>query len=495
MEEIIELLEGGPSEIKKALAQLTASEKDPTIIENLRAEYLDGDRTIRKTQIGHLQKDKKVKGKGIVPAVRIPIPFQNKIVATATAFEVGEPVTLVPEIFGEDTNRNALSDEIHRLFRSNRLDSKFQKAIMLQKSELQCAILFYTQPVKKGDLYTQPIGEDRAKDIKSKILENKNGRMAPHFDGFGDMQAFTWQFDTIENGKTVMNTWVYTDTLVYKFSNRSGTFGLDSKDPHDFSKIPVVYFSQERPEWYLAQHMIDRIEVAMSRLGASNDYSGHPILKLYGDVQGAPDKDEDGKALRFNMVEDEANPGKFSHGDAEFLTHEGAPEAVKEELDRLEKYIYSLTSTPDISFDNLKSLGDISGIAIKLMFLDAIMKSKLNEGANRTAMERIISVLVSGIVTTTVTKLRGEAAKTFFSIQFNSILPDDLQSSVETYARAVEAGIISVETAVADLDMTGDAKQELADIRAGQERKAKLKASAVPQDPLDPQAPVVDDSN
>lgn len=487
MEEIFTLLESDTPQ--KAIDRLMASEKDSTIIENLRKEHGEVDRTLRDTQIGNIQKNKTVKGRN-VEAVRIPIPFQNKIVNTATAFEVGEPVTLVPEVTGSENNRNKLTDEIDRLFKANRLDSKIQKAIALKKSELQCAILFYTTKIDPANNFNRPVGENQKKEIKSKLLENKNGRMAPYFDSFGDMIAFTWAFDTKEDDKTVNNMWVYSDEFVYKGKKVIGKWTF-VKTPHDFSKIPVVYFSQEKPEWHIAEVMIDRLEVAMSKLGASNDYSGHPILKLYGEVQGAPDKDEDGKALRFNMVEDDVT-GKMQHGDADFLTHDGAPEAVELELDRLEKYIYSLTSTPDISFENLKSIGDISGIAIKLMFLDAIMKAKLNEGENRTAVERIISVLISGIVTTTITSLRADAAKTFFSIQFNSILPDDLKSSVETYARAVEAGIISVETAVADLDMTGDNQKELKNIREGQERKASLKKTKDPnqEEPPAPKPPL-----
>lgn len=468
MEEILKLLGTDP---QKAITLLTSYEKDFFELERLRNEYHEIDRTLRPSQIGQIQKRKKVKGKYVDP-VRIPIPLQNRIVTTATAFEVGEPVTLVPTVSDKEDNKNNLTAEIERLMKVNRLDSKLQKAIMLQKAETQCALLFYIEDLEPDNLFNRLLGANKNKEIKSKLLENKNGRMAPYFDAFGDMKAFTWQFETKENNKSVQNTWIYTDKLLYKFNNKDGNMTLEAgkAQPHGFSKIPIVYFSQDKPEWYIAEAMIDRLEVAMSKLGASNDYSGHPILMLYGEVQGAPDKDEDGKAFRFEMSKDE-DSGKPIHGDAKFLTHDGAPEAVELELDRLEKYIYSLTSTPDISFENIKGLGAISGIAIKLMFLDALMKAKLNEGDNRTAVERMLNVMISGIVTTTITSLKKEAANTYFEVQFNSILPDDLKSSVETYSLAVQSGIISVETAVADLDMTPDQEKELENIKKGRATK------------------------
>jgi len=168
-------------------------------------------------------------------------------------------------------------------------------------------MLFYIEDLQENNLINRLLGVNKNKEIKSKILKNENGRMAPYFDAFGDMKAFLWQFDTIENRKTVQNTWVYTATELYKFTNAGGNMTLTGgkAEEHGFSKIPVVYFSQDKPEWYIVRKMIDRLEVSMSKLGGSNDYSGHPILALYGEVNGAPDRDEDGKAFRFNMVKDE----------------------------------------------------------------------------------------------------------------------------------------------------------------------------------------------
>lgn len=465
MEDILKDLKDKPQE---TVNRLMAAEVDPKKLESLRKEHDEFDRDMRETQIGQVQKDKTIKGKKVT-AVRIPIPMQNKIVKTATAFEVGEPVTLIPDVTGKEDNENKVTQEIERLWKINRLDNLIQKAITLQKSELQCAVLFYIEDLKPENWFNKLVGVNEKKDIKARLLKNKSGRMAPMWDAFGNMTAFTWSFDTKEEGKSIKNVWVYTDTKLIKL--KGSPLVVESIEDHGFSKIPVVFFSQEKPEWALAEKMIDRLEVAMSKLGASNDYSGHPILMLYGEVIGGPDKDEDGKAMRFKMIEDE-DSGKVKHGDAKFLTHDNAPDSVKLELDRLEKYIYSMTSTPDISFENLKNIGDISGIAIKLMFLDAILKAKMNEGDNRTLIERIINVMISGIVTTTGTNLKNEAKNTFFDVQFNSILPDDLKDSIDIYARGVEAGIISPEAAVDGLDMTNDAKRELENIRAAKVLKA-----------------------
>lgn len=458
MEEIIKLLK---EDAGSAISKLTANTLSERKISELRREYDEIGRDVRFTQIGHIQKDKTV-GKGdkqrLVKGVRVPIPFQNKIVETSVAFELGEPVTLIP------SEENGISKEVARLWKNNRIDAVLQKAKILQKSELQSAILFSIQKINPDSTFNKDTGPNQNAQIKVKLLTNENGRMTPFFDEFDDMKFFVWEFKTKEAGdKETRHAWIYDAEKVYKCKSSDGKMQIDTEDEHGFGKIPIVYLSQPKPEWYRVEKIIDRLEVSLSKLGASNDYSGHPILLLYGEAVGAPDKDADGKALRFDVTMDEET-GKPVHGDAKFLTRDDAGDSVKLELERLEKYIYSMTSTPDISFENTKGLGNVSGVALKLMFLDSMLKAKLNEGENRTIIERIINVFIAGTVTTTVTSLSKEAKKTFFDIQFNSILPDDLKESVETLVAAVGGKIMSIRTAVKSLDMVDDVEKEIKEI-------------------------------
>jgi hypothetical protein len=57
-----------------------------------------------------------------------------------------------------------------------------------------------------------------------------------------------------------------------------------------------------------------------------------------------------------------------------YVSWNNAPEAVKLEIETLLRMIYTLTQTPDISFDSVKGLGAISGVALKLLFMDAHLK-------------------------------------------------------------------------------------------------------------------------
>lgn len=473
MEELLQQL-SSPEGIQKALEQLKAQGKDPKQVENFIKEVDLKERTLRQTQVGQIQKNKTV-GEGnkrkTVEAVRIPINFQKKIVNTGVTFEVGEPVTLVAKstVQGKEPQ---ISELIKKLWKTNRVDSKIQQLIRLKKAQTQSALQFYITDIKEGSMIQKLLASlkitSQKKEIKVSVLDNKKGSMYPYFDAFGDMKAFVWSFITKDaGGKEFNNEWIYDEKNVYKISDTSGSMVLDSTEPHGFTKIPIVYVSQEHPEWFDVQEMIDRIEVSLSKLGASNDYSGHPMLKIFGEVENAPDKDEDGKAWVIPMsIDDEGNVIK---GDVDFLTNSNAPDSTKLELEKLEEYIEMVSQTPNVSLSKLKGIGDISAKAIRLLFIDAMMKAKLNEGDNRTAIERMINVMISGITNTTNTSLSGEAKDLYFEIQFNSILPDDLKEASDVMAVLVEKGLIAKKTAIEYLGMTEDVEGEMQMINTDKE--------------------------
>jgi SPP1 family phage portal protein len=282
----------------------------------------------------------------------------------------------------------------------------------------------------------------------------------PWFDGNGDMIAFGYGFNTKIGDKEVKNVWIYTKENCIKLDNSTGKFIETENKPHGFTKIPIVYVEQDFPEWEDAKELIDRYEVSISKLADSNDYTAHPIMIVEGKVTGAPVKEEVGKV--FNIPIDYDDQGKERKGDIRFLKNEQAPEAVKLEFETILNDIHSITSTPNISFDNVKSIGTVSGIALKLLFLDAIIKAKSNEGENRTMYERIINIIISGVIKTINTKLIKESTELRYDIQFNSILPDDLKTAADVIKTLRDAGVISKKTSIQYLKMVDNVSCKLA---------------------------------
>jgi len=160
MEELIAMLESDP---KSAIAQIKLKSKDSETITQYRKEFKEFDRTLRPTQVANIQKDKSI-GKGekskLVKAVRIPINFAKKIVNTATAFEVGKPVTLIPSVESD------LSKLIGLIWKTNRIDSMIQKLVSLCKTETQGALNFYISDIKQEGLFNKILAALKLKASK-----------------------------------------------------------------------------------------------------------------------------------------------------------------------------------------------------------------------------------------------------------------------------------------------------------------------------------------
>jgi SPP1 family phage portal protein len=116
-------------------------------------------------------------------------------------------------------------------------------------------------------------------------------------------------------------------------------------------------------EWADVQQLINRLEILLSNFADTNDYFASPTYFLSGEIKGWASKGETGKVIQGS------NDAK-----AQILSWDQAPESVKLEIDTLLKLINTLTQTADTSFEAMKDIGAISGVALKLLFTDAHLK-------------------------------------------------------------------------------------------------------------------------
>lgn len=386
------------------------------------AKEYGGDRTIRPSQVG-LRQDKWVSkegGKGLVSVAKIPLSFQQKIVRTGVSFLFGEPAQKIPD---EDNEGFAL---LRALWEKNRLDHLLRIFAEKVQSETQAALVFFEKKNKEGFL-----------EIKTRVLCNENGRLYPYFDEYGDMQAFGWEFETQSEGRRQPHLYIFTDEFSYVYIKEDqGSWVLDGErsKPNLFKKIPVVYLSQHRPEWWEVKELIDRYEMSFSKFCDTNDYFASPMLTVKGAVDSLPQKDDTGKLLKLDIMETER--GNVVGADVSYLTWDQAPEAIRLELQEARSLIYSLTDTPDLSLDNLKGLGGVpSGFALQMLFMGTIVKAKWKEGEYSTVLSRAINILKAGL-SFIHPGLSEEFKELKVKVKFSSILPQNLQEIIATLSEA-----------------------------------------------------------
>ncbi|KAA6303144.1 MAG: hypothetical protein EZS26_000747 [Candidatus Ordinivivax streblomastigis] len=295
---------------------------------------------------------------------RIALAIQKLIVKRAVAFTFGNPVNLNAEPEGEQEKivLNAVKKVLFST-KSRTINRKVAREIF---STTEAAELWY--PVEKPGNYGFPTKFK----LRVAIFSPANGdKLYPYFDETGDMTAFSREFVIEDNkGKKITYFETYTDTEHRMWKQEESAWVIVEGYPkiNIIGKIPVIYGKQDFVEWQDVQGLIDRLEILLSNFADTNDYHGSPKIVLKGKLMGFAKKGESGAILEMEQGDDGTEP------DAKYLSWEHAPQSVKLEIETLLRMIYTITQTPDISFDSVKGIGAVSGIALKLLFLDAHLK-------------------------------------------------------------------------------------------------------------------------
>lgn len=347
-----------------------------------------------------------------VKVARIPFPFQKLIVRRAATFLCGNPIEL--EAKTEDNSpEEDFVQVIKKTWKANKLDYDSKTLAKLMMSETEAAELWFFEEAKKG--YWKGTANDIPKvtlRMRMKILANKyNDTLYPVFNAFGDMIAFARGYVTTQVEEKIEHLDIYTDEKRY-FLTKTKT-GWDFKVEDELStKIPVIYYQQEFVEWVDVQWLIERIELVLSKLADSNDYTAHPILALEAESADQvewPEKDQSGKAV---ILKNGAKAG--------YITLPNSVDSIKTELLQLRSSIMDMTDTPDISFDQVKGLGAYSGIALKMIFLGAHMKASEKEEIFGKGIQRRINYL--------------KAAHVYMNDAFAEVEPLQIEPRFEYYA-------------------------------------------------------------
>lgn len=294
------------------------------------------------------------------PVARIALALQKLIVKRAVAFIFGNPVEL--DTSTADKQEQEVLAAVRRALYDIKQTSFNRRVARNLFSSTEVAEIWY--PVEKDNsVYGFPSKFKLRCGIFSPL---KGDKLYPYFDETGDMIAFSREFNKVdETDKITTYFETYTDTQHFLFTNEKGGFELVEGYPKGIAigKIPIVYGQQPSAEWDDVQILIERLETLLSNFADTNDYHASPKIFIQGEVKGFAKKGETGAII-------EGEEGST----AQYLSWQNAPEAVKTEIETLLRMIYTITQTPDISFDAVKGLGSMSGIALKLLFMDAHLK-------------------------------------------------------------------------------------------------------------------------
>lgn len=396
---------------------------------------------------------------------RIPLAIQRYIVAMRKNFLLGNPVER--DASPESDAEKGMMETMAKVWEDNKLDYKLRDVLTYMMSETEVAVICYTEAADK-DHWAGTFNEGKTSRIRLQILRSNGGEsLYPSYDQYGDMIAFSRAYTLPdEEGKEVEHFDVYTAETNYFFQKVGGSYVQQTTTNNLDKKIPVVYFSQPDVEWADVQRLIDRLETSSSNHGDTNDYFGSPMAVFKGKVSGLPGKDETGKAIELE------GDGAM----AEYLTWDQSPESVKLEQELLKENIELFTGTPFITMDRMSSLGTFSGVALKMLFALAHMKASEKEAEFGPGVQRLINLFKSMLCQ--INNALKPAANMSIKPKFTYFLPKNDGEELDNLGKAIDKGIISIETATVKNPLVEDGQAEFEKVKEEKGQAAPLKVDA-----------------
>lgn len=377
-----------------------------------------------------------------VPVARLPIPVQKKIVRLAAAFLCGNPIKLIADPI------NDLSALVQKVWDDNKLDYESKGIAKKRMSETHVAELWYTEATDKS-YWSGTANEGKTLRFRVKILSPEKGDgLYPVFNMHGDMIACARGYMVKDGNRSIEHFDIYTNDL-FIYSEKQTNGWVTTKEISIIGKIPIIYHSQDYPEWHDVQEMIERWELVNSNHADTNDYHASPILKASGSIKGFSSKGETGK-----IVEMDAG------ADLDYVSWDHATDSIELEQKNLRSLIYDMTDTPDISIEQMKALGTYSGIALKMLFMGAHLKASDNEESYGKGIQRRINYLKAALL-----KINPKLQDTTIKPKFEYFLPKNETEMIDMLTTAVSGGVISQRSAVALNPFVSDGDAEFQQIQ------------------------------
>ena len=271
---------------------------------------------------------------------------------------------------------NEVQRVVERVYERNRIDGENMNRFKAYFASCEMATVWYVvrqdnedygfySPYKLKCRSYSPMQSEYSRIIQSSLY--------PLFDPDGDLVAFSFEYTTIIMGVKETKFETFTADNHYRWK-----LGLDGDfvddivpEPLAIHKIPAIYIQRPEPIFHGVQNNRDEIEFTLSRLSDIIRKNSAPIMAINGTLaQGekedfSPQRDTTREVFQFEGG---------SNGGISLISPTISPENVNYYIGQLQKNIEEETQLPNLSLENTRGLGALTGEARKTLLTDAHMK-------------------------------------------------------------------------------------------------------------------------
>lgn len=332
-------------------------------------------------------KDKK---NGTEKSARLALGLEKLLCKRMNEFTFAIPVKRTYSGVDDETTK-AIKDAIERIYKNVHINSVNLKRGLAYYAACEVFTMWYI--VKKPNrLY----GFDSEYKLKCKTYSPMDGVILyPLIDEMDDMVAMSFEYTKTVNEKeiTFFETFTaekhyiwrqnYDNTQWEEVTAQVSEDGeIVSGEEISIMKIPGVYLSRSHAIYNGLSHLRNDIEYTLSRESNVISYNASPILKVSGGIKGEEDKNESRRVYRVE-----------NGGDVSYVSWSQANAAVQYHIETLMKMYWMQAQVPDISFENMKGLGNIGYDARQTLLTDVHLKVGDEAGAWIEFFEREFNVI------------------------------------------------------------------------------------------------------
>lgn len=312
-------------------------------------------------------------------AARIYIGLEKLLTKRMTEFMFAIPVKRIYHNIESNETRQKIAKAIESIYKYARIDSENIKRGTSFFASCEIFTIWYVVE-KPNTLY----GFKSKYKLKCKTYSPMDGvSLYPLFDEYGDMLAMSFEYKKNVKDKEITYFETYTSDRHYKWKDDgNGWVEVLAGEPIRLMKIPGVYAYRPVPIYHGLTQIRKELEYTLSRNSDVIAYNSAPVLKVSGKMVGEEDKGESRRLFRVEQG-----------GDVSYVSWSQSIEAVKYHIDTLLKLYWMQSQMPDISFDNMMSLGNIGFDARQTLLTDAHLKVGDESGVWIETLDREASVI------------------------------------------------------------------------------------------------------
>ena len=367
-------------------------------------------------RIGRKDKERKDATGNVVSfdkASRICIGLEKLHTKRITEFMFTLPVKRVYHNTEDNRKRTEIANALELIYKHSRINTENLSRAEAYFAACEIFTLWYIVK-KEHSLY----GFKSQYKLKCKSMSPMKGySLYPFMDEYGDMLAMSYEYQININGEKVTYFETYTANKRYVWKkNQNSEWEADKEEDIELLKIPGIYLWREAPIFDGLSHIREEIEYTVSRHSDVVAYNCAPVLKVVGELSGQEEKGESQRIFRLE-----------NGGDVGYVAWAQSIEALKYHVETLTNLYWTQAQMPDISFFNMRGLGNIGYDARMTLLTDSYLKIGEEVGAWMEFLERETNVLKAFLG-----KMRTDLADELDSVEVEHIITPYVQKDEDS---------------------------------------------------------------